>query len=114
MAARGNVNTGLIQEMNAELKDLSKKYLNMAVEWSVMKNTAEKAEKRARETDQKIDRILNILENDSTTNSPGLVEQVRENSNFVTGSKNQLKVIGIVAGTVGGFLISIILKLIFK
>ena len=114
MAARGNVNTGLIQEINEELKDLSAKYLKMAAEWSIMKNRADKAEDRAYRMDHKIDRILNILENDNTTGTRGLVEQVRENSKFVSGSKNHLKMIGIIAGTVGGFLMTLIIKLIFK
>ena len=112
--ARGNINTGLIQEMNTDLKELSAKYLKMAAEWSIMKNRADKAEERAREMDHKIDRILHILENDNSTGSPGLVQQVRENTKFISGSKNQLKVIGIVAGTVGGFLMSFLIKLIFK
>lgn len=102
-----NANTPLIQE-------IADKQLKLSTEWSIMKNEWSDMRDKVEESDKKIDRILNILENDDSTGQKGLVHQVRENAIFINDSKAKLGVIGFIAGAVGTFIMTILTKIVWK
>jgi hypothetical protein len=101
--ARANTNTPLIQ-------DLQERVIDLSAQWSIMKNEFEDMKKQQNSSALKIDRILQLLENDESTGSKGIVQQVRENSSYISDSKNYVKFAGIIAGAIGSIGMSILIK----
>lgn len=104
---RPNVNTALI-------KQISEDQIKLASEWFIMKNEWQDVKKQEHKRDHKIDRILSLLENDTSTNSKGMVEQLRENTVFIKDMKSKVGILSLVGGIIASIGMWFIKNKIFK
>lgn len=95
------------------IASLAKRQLQMASEWSAMKNQWDSMNKRVIRTERNVERILGHLENDDSTNSTGMVEQVRKNTMFRQDFKTKTTLLGMIGGVLTGVAFWL-LKLIFN
>ena len=118
MSPRPNANTPMIQGLQKQMIEMSSQWSIMKNEWDDMKTKVDEAAKKDEQKDEvrdkKLDRILNILENDDSIGQKGLVHQVKENSSFRTSAMTQIKFIAVIASTLVAFTIHIISKIFFK
>lgn len=92
------------------IKDMQRDMLKMATEWSIMKNQWEDMRDKQEIQGVKLDRIINILENDDATGSKGLVSDVRENNMFRQTAMTKIKMIAVIGSTVVSAVVAILTK----
>lgn len=95
------------QTNNTILKELREKQLDQAGEISTLRNDMGDLKKG-------MVRVLYLLENDSTTDSKGMVAQLRENTIFIKDIKSKVGILSLVGGFIASIGMWIIKNLIFK
>ena len=114
MTPRPNVNTQMIKDLNQQMIDFATQWSIMKNEWTDMKKKVEKSEAKQDESRVKIDRILQILENDDAIGQKGLVQEVHQNTAFRSKALTQIKMIALVASALISLVFAFLTKVIFK
>ena len=84
--------------------------LKMGTEWSIMKNEWDDVKVSQARQGRKIDKILDLLNNDNETGDVGIVHDVRANTKFRDTALTKMKVYATVGSTIVATGITLLIK----